>query len=106
MTEKRKEAQEWLRGFMREVNGQDNRATANPYYFELRYIDEDDQHHEVGHCRTIFFTSRAADQYVANNGYNLPESVYVYAQWGGRNPELKQLLENIGTLVGVPHERR
>ena len=37
------EARTWLADFMKEVNSQDNRATATPYYYELRGTDDDGQ---------------------------------------------------------------
>ena len=33
-------AKQWLIDFMKEINDQDNRATANPYYYELRHMEK------------------------------------------------------------------
>ena len=104
------EALQWLREFMTEVNTQDNRATATPYYYELRYryIDEEGEHHrgKVDYMQAIFFTEKAAEQYIKDNSHNLPEGTYTYLAWGGRNPEMKKLLESIGKMVGIPYERK
>lgn len=104
------EALKWLREFMVELNTQDNRATATPYYYELRYDyrDEENERHQgkVGYMQTIFFTEKAANQYIKDNSHNLPEGTYTFLAWGGRNPELKKLLNSIGKVVGIPYERK
>ena len=99
---------EWLREFMTEVNTQDNRATATPYYYELRYTDEEEGGVEkrVDYGQCIFFTEKAALDYIDAQQHNLPKGVYTFLCWGGRNKELQQLLENIGRVVGVPYERK
>jgi len=99
---------DYLRDFMTQVNTQDNRATASPYYYELHYNDEENGVHDglVRYGRTIFFTEKAAEQYLKDNAHNLPKDVYSYIQWGGRNPELRRLLEAIGEVVGIPYERK
>ncbi|RLC83550.1 MAG: hypothetical protein DRJ03_16860 [Chloroflexi bacterium] len=95
----RDEALEWLRGLSKEIRSQDNRATASPYYYDLRYSDKDGAEKHVPHHGTIFLTEKAAKEYIAANSYNLPEGVYDYLCWGGRNPELTTLLECIDVLV-------
>ena len=98
----------WLREFMMELNTQDNRATATPYYYELLYEDNEtgERYKRLGSHGTVFFTQKAADEYIKTNHYNLPDTVYAFLAWGGRNPELKKLLESIGKVVGVPYERK
>lgn len=115
------ETLEFLREFMTQINTQDNRATATPYYYELHQRAEDieyeneytgeieEEHIQEGpieYGRTIFFTEKAAEAYIQANRHNLPKSVFTYIQWAGRNPEIKQLLTAIGQLVGIPYERK
>ena len=101
------EAHQWLRDFITEINTQDNRATATPYYYELRGTDEDgNPEARVEYGQSVFFTEKAADAYIEANRYNLPEDVYTFLCWGGRNRELQKLLESIGEVVGVPYERK
>ncbi len=103
------EAIRWLKDFITELNTQNNRGTATPYYYELRY-----QYHESGHQgekrvdygNSVFFTEKAANAYIEANKHNLPEDVYTFLCWGGRNPELQKLLESIGKVVGVEYERK
>lgn len=105
-----RDALTWLREFMAEVNRQDNRATATPYYYDLRYHYRESGHEDpycrVKHKNTIFFTEKAANEYIEANSHNLPEGTYAYLNWGGRNSEIKQLLENIGIVIGVEYERK
>lgn len=101
------EARRWLKEFMTEVNTQDNRITATPYYYDLRYRDKEEREEKhLSYGGTIFFTQKAADEYILDNAHNLPEGVYTYLCWGGRNPEMKKLLESIGKVVGVEYERK
>lgn len=102
----KEEALKWLEEFITEINNQDNRGTACPYYYDLRYRNEEGYEEHVGYGGTVFFTQKATDEYIEDNGHNLPKGVYTFLCWGGRNPELKQLLESIGAAVGVPHERK
>jgi hypothetical protein len=60
----------------------------------------------VKYGQTVFFTEKAANEYIEANAHNLPDGVYPYLCWGGRNPELRGLLESIGKVVGVPYERK
>ena len=106
MTTELSEARAWLKEFITEINTQNNRGTATPYYYDLRYTDKEGYDKRVDYGGTVFFTQKAADEYVAANRHNLPKGVYTFLCWGGRNPELKQLLENIGSVVGVPYERK
>lgn len=103
-------ARDWLRAFMKEVNEQDNRATATPYYYDLRFDYQESGHQDpyrpVKYGNTIFFTEKAANEYIQANSHNLPKGTYAYLNWGGRNPELKKLLASIGLLVGVLYERK
>jgi len=100
------EARQWLRDFITEINTQDNRATATPYYYELRYVNEESNYNQVDYENTIFFTEKGADAYIEANKHNLPAGTYAYLCWGGRNRELQKLLESIGVVVGVEYERR
>lgn len=104
------ESLKWLREFMHEINTQDNRATATPYYYELYYDHTDKngsrERGKVSYASTIFFTEKAANQYIKDNAHNLPQGTYAFLAWGGRNPELRQLLENIGKVVGIPYDRK
>lgn len=100
------EARQWLRDFITEVNAQDNRATATPYYYELRYSNEESSYNQVDYGNTVFFTEKAANAYIEANRHNLPEDVYTFLCWGGRNREMQTLLESIGAVVGVEYERR
>ena len=100
------DAREWLRGFMTKVNTQNNRATACPYYYDLRYKRDGEEEKRVEYSTSIFFTEEAAKQYIVDNAHNLPEGVYTYLCWGGRNHEMRDLLSSIGELVGVPYIRR
>ncbi|RLI83663.1 MAG: hypothetical protein DRP01_08900 [Archaeoglobales archaeon] len=94
----------WLHDFMREYSQQDNKATGTPYYYDLRYKD-DGREEIVRFCGTVFFTEKAAEEYIQANRYNLPENVYAFLCWGGRNPELKGLLDALSTLTGVEYEK-
>jgi len=100
----------WLKEFLTAVNTQDNRATATPYYYDLRFNYQESGHQDhycpVPHHGTIFFTEEAANAYIKANQHNLPKGTYAYLNWGGRNPELQKLLESIGLVVGVPYERK
>lgn len=97
---------QWLRDFITEINTQDNRATATPYYYELRYSNEESDYNKVDYGNSVFFTEKAADAYIEANKHNLPAGTYAFLCGGGRNPELKKLLESIGVAVGVEYERR
>jgi hypothetical protein len=101
-----KEAYEWLKKLMEEINGQPNRATATPYFYDLRYRHEDGSHKLVPTRQNVFLTERAARDYISNNDYALPKDTYEYLQWGGRNPELLGLLVRLGEIVGVPYDRK
>ena len=100
----RDEALAWFRGLSKEIRSQDNRATASPYYYDLRYSDKDGAEKHVPHHGTIFLTEKAAKEYIVANSHNLPEGVYDYLCWGGRNPELTTLLECIDVLAGKKNE--
>lgn len=89
---------DWLRKLMLEINSQDNRMTATPYYYDIR--------HEGAHVEGVFLTAKAAEQHLRENQHNLPDNAYVYLAHGGRNSELQTLLENIGKVVGVPYIKR
>lgn len=105
----REEAQQWLRDFITELNTQDNRGTATPYYYELRYEYKESGHQgekRVDYGGTVFFTEKAANSYIKANKHNLPEGTYTFLCWGGRNPELQKLLESVGVAVGVEYEKK
>lgn len=106
VTDVEKGALAWLREFMKEVNSQDNRATATPYYYELRYVNEESNYNQVDYENTIFFTEKAADAYIEANKHNLPAGTYAYLCWGGRNHEMLLLLTAIGKVTGVGYERK
>ena len=106
-----KDAFEWLQGLMKEINEQDNRATATPYYYYLKYSKKDDDGNLLGEARVevrnnIFFTEKAARGFIKANAHALPEGTYDYLDWGGRNPELCNLLTHLGAITGVPYERK
>jgi len=108
VTDVEKGALAWLREFMKEINSQDNRATATPYYYELRYVDEEDDSAEkrVDYGQSCFFTEKAAKAYIEANQHNLPEGTYTYLCWAGRNHEMLLLLTAIGKVTGVGYERK
>ena len=92
-----KEDLEYLRGLITEINTQDNRATATPYYYDLRWPDTcavsgRPIELKVEYGQTVFFTEKAADAYIKANKHNLPEGTYAFLCWGGRNPQLQNLL--------------
>ena len=96
------DAQRWLQEFITRINEQDNRGTAIPYYYELSTFSNK----RVEYGRTVFFTEKAAEEYIRANSHNLPDNVCIYLNWGGRNPEMRKLLKNIGIICGVPYERK
>lgn len=173
------EATAWLRDFMSELNTQDNRATATPYYYQLRcpcrlegvtkdnatgsgwvgvegdtiddiveYLKEcmeedtegsfqrhlndnlivledltaDDDlgireaaeyvgatehyYQDSAVYRGIFFTEKAALKHFKENKHNYPKGTQTYLGHAYCNPELLQLFQSIGVLVGIPYERK
>lgn len=94
----------WLQEFIKEINSQDNRMTATPYYYDLRYVEGHEK--RVEYDNNVFFTEKAAEEYIKANAHNLPEGTYAFLCWGGRNPELQMLLESVGSVVGVPYARK
>ncbi len=177
-----KDALRWLRYFIKELNSQDNRITASPYYYTLRcpkqvfgvdkgnsedFIWVDDAAEEIHapeevavevlqelgmeDCKRayggmvpegdipekaeevtdmwliiaaeegdwtkrwyrnehefkgVFFTEKAIFKHLEENKHRYPEGTDTYLEHAWRNPELKQLFENIGKLVGIPYERK
>ena len=106
LTIKKKDAKKWLQEFLMEINSQDNKATATPYYYALKYTDDEGQMRSVKVRDNIFFTEKAANRYIRDNAHDLPDNVYHYIEWGGRNPQLKKLLEYVGVVVDVEYEKR
>jgi len=101
---------EFLKNFMHEVNTQDNRITASPYYYVLRYPDVDDEgckvEKYVKYGQNVFLTEKAAKRYIEGNAHNLPKGVYTYLDHAYRNPELMGILDAIGEVTGLGHDKK
>ena len=98
----KEEAMEWLKVFMQKVNTQDNRATASPFFYTIKFKYDDG---DTERTRNMFLTADAAEKYLEENKHNLPNS-YVYLDHAYRNEELRSLLLSLGTILDMPYNWR
>lgn len=95
------QAMDFLKKLMHEINAQDNRMTACPYFYVLKEPDvTDDEDPQKISRKNVFLTEKAAKQHIDENQHHYPEGTFPYLDHGWRNPELLDLLTAIGVLVG------
>lgn len=92
----REEAEKFLAEFVERYNAQDNLSTAFPFYVGLQ--------EPVGkrwkNSGLFFLTKEGYDRHVRMNGHNYRKAPRPYVHHGFRNPELADLLEAVGAIVG------
>ncbi len=91
-----KEALAFLKGFMHEVNTQNNRGTARPIFFVIRYRDFDGaEWREDG----LFFTDSGAKNHLKANRHRYPAEAHTYVKHIFRAPEMEKLFETLNIII-------
>lgn len=87
------EAKQFLSNLITEINNQDNRITASPYYYVVK---------GKGNKETnIFFSEKACTEHMKANAHHyVGERSFVKHAW--RNPEIENLFKAISSLSETP----
>jgi len=104
MTEE--EAKEFLAKLMTQINEQDNRSTAFPYFYVIREkVDIFDEYQEVvdhyWRDELFFLTEEEAKYEIESRSYDYGKDARVYLKYMGRAPSNIKLFQAIGALCGV-----